>query len=78
DNGHPAALCNVWEEGGKGGTDLAREVIHVMEQKDNRFSYLYELTDSIEDKLAKISRTVYGAEGVEFTEKAKKQLLELK
>ncbi|GIN54341.1 Formate--tetrahydrofolate ligase [Bacillus paralicheniformis] len=78
DNGHPAALCNVWEEGGKGGIDLAREVIHVMEQKDNHFSYLYELTDSIEDKLAKISRTVYGAEGVEFTEKAKKQLLELK
>ncbi|WP_105980613.1 formate--tetrahydrofolate ligase [Bacillus paralicheniformis] len=78
DNGHPAALCNVWEEGGKGGIDLAREVIHVMEQKDNHFSYLYELTDSIEDKLAKISRNVYGAEGVEFTEKAKKQLLELK
>ncbi|MFP7376424.1 formate--tetrahydrofolate ligase [Bacillus paralicheniformis] len=78
DNGHPAALCNVWEEGGKGGIDLAREVIHVMEQKDNHFSYLYELTDSIEDKLAKISRTVYGAEGAEFTEKAKKQLLELK
>ncbi|MBZ5214907.1 formate--tetrahydrofolate ligase [Bacillus paralicheniformis] len=78
DNGHPAALCNVWEEGGKGGIDLAKEVIHVMEQKDNHFSYLYELTDSIEDKLAKISRTVYGAEGVEFTEKAKKQLLELK
>ncbi|MCY7801005.1 formate--tetrahydrofolate ligase [Bacillus haynesii] len=78
DNGHPAALCNVWEEGGKGGIDLAREVIHVMEQKDNRFSYLYELTDSIEDKLTKVSRTVYGAEGVEFTEKAKKQLLELK
>ncbi|MBU8582005.1 formate--tetrahydrofolate ligase [Bacillus paralicheniformis] len=78
DNGHPAALCNVWEEGGKGGIDLASEVIHVMEQKDNHFSYLYELTDSIEDKLAKISRTVYGAEGVEFTEKAKKQLLELK
>ena len=78
DNGHPAALCNVWEEGGKGGINLAREVIHVMEQKDNHFSYLYELTDSIEDKLAKISRTVYGAEGVEFTEKAKKQLLELK
>ncbi|MPQ24962.1 formate--tetrahydrofolate ligase [Bacillus paralicheniformis] len=78
ENGHPAALCNVWEEGGKGGTDLAKEVIRVIEQKDNHFSYLYELTDSIEDKLAKISRTVYGAEGVEFTEKAKKQLLELK
>ncbi|MDI5787939.1 formate--tetrahydrofolate ligase [Bacillus licheniformis] len=39
--------------------------------KRQQVSYLYELTDSIEDKLAKISRTVYGAEGVEFTERRK-------
>ncbi|WP_307891806.1 formate--tetrahydrofolate ligase [Bacillus swezeyi] len=78
DHGHPAALCNVWEEGGKGGLDLAKEVIHVLENKDHQFSYLYELTDSVEDKLAKVSRIVYGAEGVKLTEKAKKQLQEIK
>ncbi|MEC1355796.1 formate--tetrahydrofolate ligase [Bacillus sonorensis] len=77
ENGHPASVCNVWEEGGKGGVELARNVINVLEEKENRFSYLYELTDPIEEKLTKIARIVYGAEGVKFTEKAKKQLVEL-
>ncbi|MDA1475392.1 formate--tetrahydrofolate ligase [Bacillus changyiensis] len=77
EHSHPVALCNVWEEGGKGGLALAEKVINVIEKKENHFSYLYELSDSIEEKLTKISRTVYGAEGVKWTEKAKKQLIEL-
>ncbi|MGR3207037.1 formate--tetrahydrofolate ligase [Bacillus glycinifermentans] len=78
EEGHPAAACNVWEEGGKGGIELARKVVSVLHEKENRFSYLYELSDSIEEKLSKVSRVVYGAKGVKFTDKAKKQLAELK
>ncbi|KMM61454.1 formate--tetrahydrofolate ligase [Bacillus glycinifermentans] len=77
EEGHPAAVCNVWEEGGKGGIELARKVVSVLHEKENRFSYLYELSDSIEEKLSKVSRVVYGAKGVKFTDKAKKQLAEL-
>lgn len=75
---HPIALTEVWEKGGEGGIDLAKKVIQQIEKKENRFSYLYEEDDSIEDKVLKIAKNVYGAKGVEYTSKAKKQLEEMK
>lgn len=67
------ARTNVWEEGGKGGINLAKQVLEVLEQPQ-KFETLYELTDSIEQKITTIVQKVYGGEGVQFTEQAKKQI----
>lgn len=57
---------NVWEKGGDGGIDLAQEVVKICENNsENR--YTYNLNDSIEEKIRKISLNVYGAKDVQFT-----------
>lgn len=75
---HPISLTEVWEKGGEGGLDLAKKVLGEIEKKENRFTYLYEVNESIEDKILKIAKFVYGAKEVEYTSKAKKQLDEIK
>ncbi len=64
-------LSTVWAEGGKGGEDLAREVVRLCEEpKDFRFAYDTDL--SIEEKITQIVKRVYGGTGVALTPAAKK------
>ena len=70
------ALSEVWAKGGEGGTALAKEVIRLCEQP-NDFTYSYELSGSIEDKLEAICRKIYRADGVILTPNAKKQAKQL-
>ena len=70
-------LTEVWEKGGEGGIDLAEKLISIIEQNSQSFNYLYELSDSIETKIKSIAQKVYGANDVEFSLKAKKQLQEM-
>ena len=67
---------NVWEEGGKGGLELAQKVLEVL-QEQQHFTPLYNTTDSIEQKINTVVRKVYGGEGVQFTDKAKKQIAQI-
>jgi len=67
------ARTNVWEEGGAGGIELANHVLEVLAQPQN-FAPLYNLTDSIEQKINTIVQKVYGGKGVQFTDRARKQL----
>lgn len=67
------ARTNVWEEGGKGGIELAKQVLEVIEQP-NDFHQLYALQETVEQKLTKIVQQVYGGAGVQLTDAAKKQL----
>ena len=71
------ARTNVWEEGGAGGMDLAKQVLEVLE-KPNSFHPIYELEQSIEEKITAIVQQVYGGAGVQFTEAAKKQMVQIK
>lgn len=71
-----AALTEVWEKGGEGGIELAEKLLSVMEKEDNKFEPLYNLSDSIENKVRTIVQKVYGGKDVEFSSKAKKQLLD--
>ena len=70
-------LSNVWAEGGKGGEDLAREVVALCE-KENDFSFSYELDGTIEDKIEAIVKRVYGGNGISILPAAKKQIETLK
>ncbi len=74
---HPIEMSEVWEFGGKGGIDLAKRIIKEIEDvKEYKFEHLYDLNDTIENKIETICTKVYGADGVEFTAEAKKQITE--
>ena len=77
DLGVNVVLSNVWAEGGKGGEDLAKEVVALCE-KENDFSFSYELDGSIEDKIEAIVKRVYGGNGISILPAAKKQIETLK
>ncbi len=68
------ALAKVWEQGGEGGIALAEKVIDVLENKKADFKMLYEDHLSLEDKIHTIATKIYGANGVNYTAAAKKQL----
>lgn len=70
------ARTNVWAEGGKGGIDLAKQVLEVLEEPQ-QFAQIYDVTDSIEEKITAIVQKVYGGSGVMFTDKAKKQIAQI-
>ena len=68
-------LSTVWAEGGKGGEELAREVVRLCEQgTDEKFTFSYELEDSIVNKITSIVRKVYGGKDVAILAAAKKQI----
>lgn len=71
--GVEVSLCEVWEKGGDGGVDLANKVVATAE-KANQFEYLYDVNDSIKSKIETIAKAKYGADGVDFTAKAKKEI----
>lgn len=73
-NNFPVSLSEVWEKGGEGGLDLASKLISEIEKGENNFAPLYDLSDSIENKIRTIATKVYGAAGVEFSTKAKNQM----
>ena len=66
-------LSTVWAEGGKGGEELAKEVVRLCEEK-NDFTFSYDDDDSIATKIEKVATKVYGGDGVIFSEEAKKQI----
>ena len=78
DYGVPVELNECWEKGGEGGIDMAKRVVELVEGSEPTPKFVYELTDSIEDKIGKIVRTIYGGDGVTFGAKAKKQIAQLK
>ena len=69
-------LSTVWADGGKGGMALAEEVVRLCEEK-NDFSFSYELDDTIEGKIEKVVKRVYGGDGVTFAPAAKKEIAKL-
>lgn len=74
--GASVALSQVWAKGGEGGVDLAEKVLEAMKQPAD-FHYMYEVEQSIPEKIKAIAKAIYGADGVDFTAPAKKQLAEI-
>ncbi|OCL25852.1 formate--tetrahydrofolate ligase [Orenia metallireducens] len=74
--GVEVALSQVWAKGGEGGIELAEKVLELIE-KPSDFKVLYDVEDSIEDKIIKIATEIYGAAKVNFTAQAKKDIKQL-
>jgi formate--tetrahydrofolate ligase len=68
--GAEVALSEVFTRGGEGGLELAETVLSVLERKESKFRVLYELESSIEEKIEKIAKEIYGADGVNYDKAA--------
>lgn len=71
------ALAKVWGKGGEGGIELAEKVLDTLENKESNFHVLYEDELSLTEKIEKISKEIYGANGVVYEPAAKKQLAKI-
>ncbi len=74
-----AVLSTVWAEGGKGGEELAREVVRLCGNggAKERFTFAYDAEDGIENKLNALAVRIYGGKGAVLTPAAKKQAAQL-
>ena len=68
------ALSQVLEKGGEGGMELAKAVLKTLETKESNFAPLYDLDDTIENKIRTIATEIYGADDIKFAPAAKKSL----
>ncbi|MCB9419772.1 MAG: formate--tetrahydrofolate ligase [Ardenticatenaceae bacterium] len=68
-----AVMSNHWTEGGKGAVELGKAVMAACEKPSN-FKFLYPLEISIKEKIETIAKEIYGADGVEYSEKAEEQI----
>ena len=67
------ALSDVWAHGGEGGRELAEKVVKACEQPNN-FKFIYDENLTPKEKMNAIAREIYGADGVDFTAQAEKDL----
>lgn len=73
EKGIEISIVEAWEKGSIGAQDLAEKVVKLCE-KENNFKYIYNLEDSIKEKIEKVSKEIYGATNVEYAEEAEKQI----
>ena len=77
EKGVELSLTEVWAKGGKGAEDLAKKVIKLCDEKSD-FKYMYEDSDDVIEKIRKVAKKVYGAEDVQISDEAKKNLEEIR
>lgn len=70
------SLSEVFAKGGEGGTDLAKKIVAACEQP-SEFRYLYDEKLPIKDKIETLAKEIYGADGVDYTTQAEKQIKEI-
>ena len=75
--GVKVVLCEVWEKGGAGGEDLAREVLALLDGRTARYAPLYDVTQPVREKIETIVQRVYGGDGVDYTPAAARAIDQL-
>lgn len=70
-------LSTVWAEGGKGGEELAKEVVRLCEEEKGDFTFSYSDDLSIIDKIKAVVTKVYGGDGIHIAPNARKQIEQL-
>jgi formate--tetrahydrofolate ligase len=75
--GVEVSLNECWEKGGEGGIDMANKLVEILEGQAPKKVELYNVNDTIPNKLNAIVTKIYGGDGVEFTPNAKKQIKQL-
>ncbi len=67
------SLVESWEHGGKGAIDLANKVVELCE-KPSKLNFIYDTNETIEEKITKVAKEIYGAEGIEISEEAQEKI----
>ena len=75
--GVDVSLNECWEKGGDGGIDMAKQVAAIVEKSDVPAKMMYDVNETIPEKITHIVQKIYGGDGVEFTANAKKQIAQL-
>ena len=75
--GVDVTLNECWEKGGDGGIDMAKQIAAMVEGTDIKPVMMYDVNDTIPNKVNAVVTKIYGGDGVEFTAKAKKQIEQL-
>lgn len=68
------SMCEVFAKGGDGGVDLAEKVVKTIDEHESNFAPIYDENLPIKDKIAAIAKEIYGADGVNYTAKAEKDI----
>jgi len=74
--GVEAVTCEVYEKGGEGGVELGEKVVELCKKRNN-FRFLYDLNETIKEKIERITENVYGADSVKYTKKADSAIKDL-
>jgi formate--tetrahydrofolate ligase len=72
--GARAALSDVWAKGGEGGEAVAKEVLAVLDERKADFKPIYDVAQPIKAKIATIAKEIYGADGVDYSAAAEKNI----
>ena len=72
ERGAEVSLCEVWAKGGEGGIDLAEKVLRAIDGNKTEFDYFYDINLTVKEKIEKICKEIYGADGVVFAPATKK------
>lgn len=75
--GVDVSLNECWEKGGEGGIDMAKQVAAIVEKSNPSPTMMYDVNETIPEKITHIVQKIYGGDGVEFTANAKKQIAQL-
>lgn len=77
EKGVSVVLSEVFTKGGEGGIELAEKVVNICENEESNFKPIYSLDMSIKEKIEKVAREIYGADGVNYERNAEKQIRNL-
>ncbi len=75
--GAPVSLCNVWEQGGEGGVELAEAVLDLLDNEKAHLTLIYDVKLPITEKIEAIAREIYRADGVDLTPAAARKAKQL-
>lgn len=78
EKGYEVAFLDAFLKGGNGAIDLANKVLECLATKKAKFESLYDLNDTIENKIATIAKKIYRADGVKFTKEALEDIKKIK
>lgn len=68
-----SSIVESWAKGGEGAIDIAKQIVKIT-QKEDKFEYIYNLEDSITEKIDKVATAIYGAKNVKYSEEATKNI----
>ena len=69
----PSSIVESWAKGGEGASDIANQIVEIAE-KENRFEYIYDLNETVVEKINNVAMKIYGAKGVIYSEDSAKKI----